>query len=736
MIAPLLSLVLLAVTPPNPENLLEFESPAVRVPVLFEKLSRETGIPLRANAAFTNEVVAVRFDKVRANDALENLAQTLGARWDKLESGWWLVRKPNEDALDLAMAREASAKRLQAYFDRLGRTITGKPFGAEQAERIAGELAPNPVRADGTLTSFAFGFAGNYVNTAVSETPAARAIYALLRQIGAHNVAAFASHGRVVFATSPNRMQRALPPATAGIVRTFLDEQRRFAAAWKKTANLPEGMRLTIDGIDPRMPEQPVVKTILSVESAHGRPTEARLALLDAEGRKIGGGMLFLSGGPELEEAEAPTPSTDAKVKISELSRELAHLWQAPPSTFRDVVVTTRGDGAAITVTSRGVALEPEPAEKKSDPSAEWRARMQDIEAFEPLSTAPSDLALGLAQAKACNLVAWLPDDSLGPSLLLARAPEVPVDQVEAFLGGPTSGTTITRAGDWLFVRPQEPVRTMRSRVDRKAFSLVARATATHGVPRLDDLAAYARSWHPEAPESTIDTSMLAIVDRMGAERFQEATRAQGRRWLQLFAMLTPAQREAARLGQPLLVSNMTLPQQEILRRIVFDDPFGPFEQITAGPPIWGENRSERTEKLPNGIPGTALLSVTSKSSPCAKSTTAEGVTQFMDAGQLGMQMARSAGSDIPDFMRTSERFEKFVMGERTTWSLELRLLENYHSSGGLEDLTIPRGGVEVGFDALPEEFKNQALESAKRMAAALERMRSSGVGGDQPPPR
>lgn len=467
---PLWPLLLLAASlAQGQDSKLAFSCGATRVPVILDRLSKQTGIQLRCNAALDDEVLFISVRDIGLSDLMDEIKDVTHASWEKVDGGFLLRRTPQQEAQDakadaainLSLLRKGLAKDIEQ-----GRKRAWTP---EEAQANFARLAEiRKMLAVGQISrEIADPLYDEQRNRGVGVRAAQRVFAAI-------DLSTFADQlpwQRRTYVASPNQFQWKLPAAATATLRDFLAEERE---------------------IDARL---------------QGLEKEAR----ESVGQELGRyGLRFVPVGD---------------------SAHVMATTQIVGTHFMDIrVVFYDDDGALIDFGSRFVDLSPEPDLSAVDGIASWGTAQVSMTALAvgwaageypgaPLS--PEDLALvshpmlhdplgivfdepltGLVKASNLDIVAALPDEC-------AR---------EMIKGKCTLTDFCTRLGHWESFRMHDgrllltPIRrgiAYSVRARRKALEDLFAVCAQH-IPTLDDTSAYVLAQRDGAAVSGLESVLLA----------------------------------------------------------------------------------------------------------------------------------------------------------------------------------------------------------------------------------
>ena len=709
---------------------LTYSTVAKTADVVLAEIAQKAGLQIETTADAKKHVLVVHVTDAPIDAVLDRIATVTSSRWNRI--GERRVLQPDTNA----RKREQSAQTAKRAEDiRQG------------LEALRKQLAKDPKNSP--VVSF-MGFGGSTLGS-----PAARALAKLAFMLDPNEVARLATGSRVVFATSPNRMQRpmrggqvdAILNALVAEHNEYVDEaiqqrqemRERFA---EMDENMGGYMDLVFGNTEPKKFESAPSKAVLVVSSENsflfaGSGTQVELKVYDQQGRAIAQAEVPLATSPfqaamlgamseEGEEEEEPDPEpSEEDLTLVELS-EQSLLFIQLESMFE-----ASGEGM----------------------SAELLALMSSPTQHDPLSFSQSDALISIAKAKRLNVVANLPDGAMTNVFVAREVKEgATVGQALAMFAA-SDDLAVKQEDGWFVVMPSDPVAARDLRQDRAALEQLAAAKARDGSVGLDALAAFALRSPPPvqngsamlylitfAPNvlqgimgDTMDWDMLRFYGGLMASVKAALLRGdtvpfralgpQSRRQLETMAFgaganILPADGLAERDSQPMFM--------QMMRRFM---PGGD-KDFT----------SEPTEVMPNGLPPDGYVTLQATELPVVAPEHGIGASMFgvgaMGPAEVAMMQFFTDADDDPSFM--PEGLDRMRLGQRRKLTFTFMLSPEAGLSKSLLDDKFAKNPRIVSISNLPPSFLALVAaekEKLKNSPMASLGMMFGGMGGQKVDP-
>jgi hypothetical protein len=677
---------------------------AAPLPRVLESISQKSGIPLTASPEFAQEVVLVHAEGAPLSALLERIASATAGRWLVEGDGRKLV--PDTAARNRE-SQQAYERRLQsvrrAIADRVN-AMNEKPM-SENDEGFRLPVGPDE-----------------------------RAITRLLSGIDPAPLAQMQAGQRVVYATAPTRAQRPLGQGAVAVVQAFVEEHNR---------TMPDDPLKDLDGAMAALIPLEMRNMIAARMRKIVNPAKA---LLIASRPRIG--MFGDSDQTQLELRIFDGEGTAAFTHTTLLSAESLGEIFAPPNeqTPRQTTPVEYSANSKLVLETGQNIQQVATTGRVSPELVKLMSRPDEID---PLSLMPTDELFSLAKLKKQPIVASVPDSAISMAAFMQGTSRT-VEQVEAAL---RNGSTMRLAEEdgWLIVRPNSPVSDRLNRTNREALATLISAAQSKGLASLDDIAAF--SLHAPSPLTSglLQLYGMAVVPGLAGDM---SMIQQNWDTVRLYGTLLPAQRQTLSGGGGILFSQLTPPQQALLRRIAYSGETPISAQIPEQSDFFsrmvgmfgmGEGagvRSEPTEVMPIDVPRDAVLTIQTDQQTIAVPADGMGPSgslTMMGADELALfrmfrndpNMAGEVGGFLPNFTQ-------FRLGERKVLHIGLRVAPDAVLNDTLMDNRIPQNARVVAADNLPPEFEAliaARLEALKKSPLGMIGGLMGGLGRRQPPP-
>ncbi len=750
----------------------DFSLPAVTAKSLLEQLSQKTGVTLMTSHQTADEVLLLVSKGAKLSDLMDRIAEAAGAEWQKESAGYRLIRS---QALAQKQAREYvqhRANRIKSELDNITKELGRLPeWNAEEARRTAEASSPtapeiSPPRPGGGRE--------RTVVVAPQGRPSAPINRALLRVLAAMNpadLAAIDDGSRVVFAITPTRVQRALSPKAVQAVQQFVAEQTLYAQTSPEPAQRPGGPERVVFSVFDTSPtplQGGLGEALLIVtRRPHDENLQFELKIADQTGRFVGQAMRYLGLGLQAAGKQpAGSPAAQQKpLELSALGRQHAELLAKAPLGGGRFDIALSGGNLMFRVENAGPGAPPSSA--PASVGETWRDKLASADRHEPFGFAISDLFLGWAASSESSLVACLPDGALIPLSLRSLQPMTPSDLERISMS--ELGLSVRKGGGWTVIGPAYPASIAGTRADRSALGALLRAVGSEGRLSLDVLGRYASTRGQPHPRG-IETAYLSLLNQGAYGTFVASL--SNWKMVQLWTGLDPVRKKSLMDGAPLALGGLGPQLGPLVNSMVYDDPNGPgrmdafppggrrgpgpiqesvvmaFAESSiqaAMPPVvagrFGNSlMEERTEFLPNGVPGNGALTLRWQNEDAVYATSGDGDAQgrFFTAQDYGAYLGITSRGGIGGVQLPS--YDRFRLGAIRRLRFTFQLPANGIMTRELVDNAVEQGSRPIAFEALPQGFRDSVERARRMMSEAGERGREIRVRGDgqriPPPPK
>jgi hypothetical protein len=739
-----------------------FRSAATGAKTFLEALSKAVGVPLLTSPQTADEVLMADVRDVPFSVLREKIAEAASAEWQKEGDGYRLIRSQalqnQQERADLnrrAGLLRAEQARLAAELSKIEKLSPDEIQKAAQEQRRQQEELLRAIESGGRPPVL------RPNQNVLNADPANRLLMRILSVMDADDLARIAPHSRYVYASLPTRMQKRMPPAADRFLSEFVAQHRAWMAGAPPTPSTG-GLSLTT-GTQANMQGGLGKVLVILSRNQFGGELLAELRVADQAGNIVAQDSRMLRAGePAIRGAQARASETAPAVQedpipLTQEAREhAAFLAQSPSRDGLFVDVAAPAGRAAPGRMTVAVTAEAAPigaasgAANRLEVSAAWRAKVLRPDLHDPQAFAASELFLGAARARGKQIVASLPDAALIPLCQRALQPFTPAQLFD--LAKTNLGIAVREEGDWMVLRPDFPAEARAVRVNRAMLGRLLTSIQNDSRLTLDNLSRYALSRTNPTPQPAFDGRLVYLLFPQAFRDFSQAN--VNWRMLQLYAVLSPAQRKLLGDGSVLSLGQLSPQQAALVHGLVYHDMMGPFYRRPQPPgqerrvesrtliraaesgqffsfasPMSATLMDERTEFLPMGVPpqGTLGVAVQIQEAVLASRRDGSAEPRFFSADAYGMYAGLSQNvvvsgpnpSGIP-------QYDTFRMGVMQTLDFHFQLTELASMDRQLRDTWIEPGAREVPFAALPDGFR-QAAE------AAMARMKDRGqitIGG------
>ncbi|HWA83424.1 MAG TPA: hypothetical protein VG820_08335, partial [Fimbriimonadaceae bacterium] len=535
---------------------------------------------------------------------------------------------------------------------------------------------------------------------------------------------------RIVFSTSPNRMQSSLPSSVNAIIADYVVQHNKLAAAAKQdepakddqNPNMAAFMELFGSRFKKPQPITAAPAKALVVASRRGMfmGFTLQLKLYDANGKTLASDSLPLSTDLPFDPQEIVNPkaapaSEGPEIELSPLAKEL---------------YTTGNSMSGIMSGGGGLSHA-----KLSDA---LMAQLKDPVEHDPLSYVHSEALIAIANQRNEQLVADLPDSVTSFfSNLVAKGKLTAASFLKEIKG--EDKTQVKEANGWLTVTPDNPIQSRKERLNRVALRTLIQAAQSQGYTSLDSLAAYAQK--NESPLESEASMMYIMLFAPGAMQ-QGIMGLVNWDMLRLYGMMDVNQRQLLRQGRRIPFGQLTPEEQTELSKMLFGadtalsaesrqngapekkrDPltemiFNQIERFGGG----NENdyRTEPTEIMPNGLPTDGYVVLNYSTQPVAQPQTMStdfGKGTSMGPMELGMLKFFKDDPNMSQISGAIPTIDDLKVGTRSVYNFSFFVAPFVSEKQTLNDDVIPKDAPVYKMTNLPADFQKQIDDMASAMS-------------------
>ncbi len=650
----------LATAPPQSlDQIITYNQPARRLPVLLAELEKQTGVKLGSSPQFSNEVVFVHVRDRSLDSVLAKLATACGGVWTQGDDKrrldpdlkLWTQQDTDQRTADYALITKA----LQ---DSLG---IDRPVWTLQTAKDNIQKYMDAIRMDrsGEGSRQALADTRRYLTSA---SPASRVLSKITALLGAKDLASIPIYESRMFASDPSPLTGSLGQKCQPIISDFVTEQNMLLA---QAADDDQGNRAINNIFSYHGPIVTPVRAYLKVKREDSY-FQVVLDLVDADGYIIA-----------KEEQDIFIPERPAENIFDST-------WLKKPVAFSHLTldclrVEERGGLALATI---------------------------DPKIHDPLSFAVSDILSAISEASQADIIAALPDklvddcsSQVSEGVTLERFQSIFSDRLKKQV----------QDGCLLFA-PSKPSISRRRRLDRELFSKLLAAIARTRVPALSDVADYCRDAKPETAAANLEyyVQRWAGYDpNSDALQGIESVSSGTRELLKFYGCLDESQRKMLWSNQPMSVALLSSIQRESLSNWLFrhDTQLTRRQQKESAPTSGETILREPTVALSPGLPMTAVLGSRAENTLVGFSRKGAQLWRSWEAGSLGyilFQQEKGAFLDGGGYPAMSS--EKFWPGFSRKLNLTLDFGSALNAHFQLVDESLIPNAAPVKWDALPAD--------------------------------
>jgi hypothetical protein len=724
-----------------------FRSNFEPIGTVIERLAAQTKIPMLATGELKNYPIYVSVKDVPFQNLMDKVAEVSGGEWEKKDGSYYLsatqsLRTIQERQGDLAIINAVEA------------TINA-PIPVKKTAQDLEALAKQGEKNQEKMMEMVSEMFGSMFN-------ADEATLKLIRSIGAASISTIVDGRRVVLSNRPNSMQALMPSKaineiTAQLKAMAKEKLAADAAKAKANAGKPKAKpgedeeedmaaAFSIGDIfggggtlkNPNLVNQlGVIQASFQIVSR--KTLSVNLEVFAQSGESVYSKMVQMPIlNPEERQAKVEGKT---EIAINNGARAYAKALmdgEEIDPMMKMLTNTTGGFAMMFGGMGGGPAA---PAFVPSLVSDEIRNAMMSPLQNEPLSGLFGPILDIEAQSK--NVVALPSDDvfrTLTRSLIAGRVTlEGVLNEVDRSVS-----QVVTRDGTWTTVKASSPLELRSAHCNRSALSNLIKRAATKGYANLDDCADFATKQGSARGSEALALPLLTAIFRTSDLGSASALTSTGFDGLKLYASLSDFQKQALKKKQSVALASFTLPQKEILGRMIYNglmppfkansemstgidnfekmdqgqkdgdegDPMGGMGAIgmqLAGPMLsmlgMGENSfdNERTNLLPSGVPVVGSVKASSVESTGLMATNTANQTNTITVPEMLGLME----SDVP-FMKMAKRdYDTYRLAKQKTLFLVFKLGNQAVYFTTLYDVEVDNSRSYTK-EQLPEKIRNR----------------------------
>jgi len=684
------------------ETKFTFATSGERVSAVLQQWSSMLGIQITATPTTSDQIVALRLEEVSRKEAMGKLADALHATWQASGNHWYLNRTDRQDQEERDTESQADLDEIRKSDDVIAKKLSDAgPFDAEAAKKLANELDGYLKRLRAGGNSMAVMNAGVELD---NRGPIGRAALKLRLLIPAEDLANLPLGVRVVYSTTPTKLQRQLPPEAIQVLQQVIQDQDMWA---KSTENRPvdkgNGVR---NWVESELPRTPFAET----------PTRALLAVYRrAKTFEFNFEILLATRQGHVVERTRITSLVETRANLAKppaVQAESLPLILSDEVKSYTNVLQPRGNGV--------VTLTPE-----------QRAHLLDPVKYDPLSLALGPCLVAAAKAKNENMVAVLTDRQWLVPLSFGRTQITS----EGFLNLVRNHSVVTDGAGWLLVRSAIPAYDRDTSVDRTKLAGYLKDRAKKKTFTIEQEADWMVQL-PRSEENRLPSMISSILDGTSVDLFQNET------LLRFYGGMTPDQRSAATSDQGLTVSSFSAESMDDFNRMIFGlgqpiriDMVKSRESGADLEALTGLGQ-EPTEALGAGIPPSARLRINQTAGMVAKLASSPGMaSHYMEPRDLALSLSRQSGPQFPGDNPASGQPAQYLYGQARSLTFQIDFTEIIHF-GPARLMEVQLASEDpVAYADLPADFRSQVDAQAARFKGRFRTQPVTPPVQSNPPP-
>jgi len=659
-----------------------FEIPAGPIDKVVARLGEECGIKLDVEKQLRSQNLLLRITDRPVDKVLTLVAQVSGGVWEDTGTGKVL----RTDRAAERKAEEVRRKAFEAEIDKIvGDAKTYKTLTAKEAETVVKEVVERDQTQDGRSWQV-------YEKDA-EKTPQRRFLKRVMSLVGTKTLGSLWNERRVVFSTSPTRVQRPLPPQVAEAYATLVAETKIQAEAIQSIAAGQEQR-----GFYSPLLQQPVVAE---------RPAA----------------ILLVYSRSEMSPQQTFSVSTVQESGLDELANctvdpsGLARSLEAPKPFITGLEGDVEFSDYSLQVMDSVAPFLGAQTDKTAQTLPWLRQEFGRLPDSAFTTSIVSDILLQGLRQKKLDAVVSIPDFAfmVGAQARRGGGPAKLQTTWDLLFGTGFLDTTLDDGT--LTAKTGDKLPAFRT-LPKEAIAKLCRAFAAKSDPR-DALADYALACRDEQ-----EAVYGLLIAQFAYQRLQGMSmNVNGSfRLLRIYGRLDASAKQAARKGGvKLLVASLNPAAREDLRVLTFED----YPSVTSAPQLDQEtprvSRSEVQEptiRLPDGLPATGELFLTLKSKDSlfrtrswngtGRNTAVDPVDPANVAYDIAFQERSGSDGGVTKFANATMQVLELVtrFGANAVHTAQMKVMPDLESAELVTWDKLPEGQRKIIADALPNARK------------------------------
>ncbi|MDR3690752.1 MAG: hypothetical protein P4L46_15350 [Fimbriimonas sp.] len=698
-----------------------YSTRAARASVVVKELGELAKVKLATSPQTEGEILIVSVRDQSLSDIMSRIASVTSGEWKPEGGTYRLVADNKRRNLE---AKERHAKRLSSLQADLKKFEDNANKQLEKLNKLA---TAKPAKKPGDKSVADKPIATTTPGTPAPVDPALAALrqklslstqfnmLSLIKGVDPNLLCEMTRRERLVFSTSPNRMQRSLGGDAPALVDSIIQAHNELVSRIPP-APAPDLSDLGTEAasyvLKMRRMRTSIVadaaKAVLTVKPLEfDSEATFNLRIYNREGVVVLTARANLSGfgrnkyGDDADDGpERPTTEKETPIQYAEDSKAL--------------IAATSGKEASLGTV-------------RLDPAV--RIKIFAPDRFDPLAFADTDEILAYAKSLGKPLIADLPDSYGG---LGSQS----IETLESVSSRIKAGDSIERVPDRDFtvLRPADPCSAREERLNRQALAELMHVVLQKGVPSLDAIANFAARTPYPGIEGMVSNYFNFFIPGFGMTGPDFSYL-----WdmLRFYADLSPQSRELLRNGGRLAFSSLTADQHEALNSMLFgSSPDLAWEskvnvEDKLMQELYGGSLNEMgmdyhddpTEVAPNGVPADGFVDMKAQVESFAFPLDIEGAPCLASLEVLGptelaiIKMSRDPEVNS-DAQQIAPHLNHMKLGTKATLSFTFHVAPQIVLAHSLSDCRLLESGGLFAEENLPDAFMKQIAERLAKIKA------------------
>jgi len=693
LICPLLTLTGL-VAAQDLQQKIDYTTKAVSFSRAFAEIGKQAHIGLFAEPDLANEIIVLRLKDVSLQEAMDRIANTVGAKWVQKSDGYELDRPPEVTDKLRADALKSKGKAIQDAIAHQWKALNvDKPMDQAYIDKLVSQIT--------TMNRPSGGDDWRAVAILRNSLPDQRNILRLFARLDPTELATLQDGDRMVFSNKPTRMQHQIDGDLDDIAEALKTEHNAFLDTYEKKKKPADTMQVQYVEVS----EDPITaaptRFLLSVsKQMFSSSYQVSMIAFDGSNHALCTGDLSLDIDLNMDRMLAD------RARIARQNANEPEIQVSPVTKqFLSFVKNSMGGG--------GMGTQPV--------TGELRQALINPEENDPLSYAASEAFLGTAEQRNENLVLY-PDDTMFLVSMMAGMegslkPSLVLQAVQST--GQILPMSVDEKDGWLTIAPVDRMATLDSRVSRAALGKYLRQAEDDGFVSLRNRSTLAASINgSQMPVLALFVPMMIHPEAIG-DSDPDIT------MLKFYSTLNDWQLQRLEDQQQLRLGELTSDQLGFINRFVY----GPsmrnqmeMVQDSSGKTSFAESaaRSELTETLANGLSPDSYITMKAEPSKVYFSKLKSGSSTFTEAMDVDTLAWYAYMTEHPNNnMSTGDWHPEIVSidpGEKRTLTIDIHRADGGTSTATLKEERIVPGGPWT-LKTLPDDLKQALAKSEQRFS-------------------